>query len=34
LRITFSAAHSEQQVDHLLAALEGLMVSGQVAGGS
>ena len=34
LRITFSAAHSEQQVDRLLAALEGLVVSGQVAGGS
>ncbi|MDH3831547.1 MAG: 8-amino-7-oxononanoate synthase [Gammaproteobacteria bacterium] len=32
LRITFSAAHSEQQVDRLLAALEGVMVSGRASG--
>ena len=32
LRITFSAAHSEQQVDRLLAALEGVVVSGQSCG--
>ena len=32
LRITFSAAHSEQQVDRLLGALEGCVVAGQAAG--
>ena len=32
LRITFSAVHSEQQVDRLLAAFEGARVSGQASG--
>ncbi len=32
LRITFSAVHSEQQVDRLLASLEGARVSGQASG--
>jgi 8-amino-7-oxononanoate synthase len=32
LRITFSAAHTEQQIDRLLAALETVTVAGQAAG--